>query len=127
LQEDGLRAKRETVEAGLSSQFRLNDSHLHLMVHWAGRGSAIVFCLARDQDINENSTSRVFISKDYGRTFTDISSRFVLPAGGIATINKFFHHPGNNCYYVFTDVLHRHVYVTLDCAKTVKVIKIVQI
>ena len=32
-----------------SSVFHLNDSHLHLMVHWAGQGSSIVFCLARDQ------------------------------------------------------------------------------
>ena len=32
-----------------SSVFHLNNSHLHLMVHWAGKGSSIVFCLARDQ------------------------------------------------------------------------------
>ena len=32
-----------------SSVFPLNNSHLHLMVHWAGSGSSVVFCLARDQ------------------------------------------------------------------------------
>ena len=37
-----------------SSVFPLNNSHLHLMVHWAGSGSSVVFCLARDQ-VKHNS------------------------------------------------------------------------
>ena len=55
----GLRAKRDTGQVegqgrliqdkAVSSAFNLNNSHLHLMVHWAGKGSSIVFCLARDQ------------------------------------------------------------------------------
>ena len=32
----------------LTSVFHLNNSHLHLMVHWAGKGSSVVFCLTRD-------------------------------------------------------------------------------
>ena len=30
------------------SVFHLNNSHLHLMVHWPGKGSNVVFCLTRD-------------------------------------------------------------------------------
>ena len=62
----GTRHKRDTGDAGEAAQlqpaprildtdraessvFHLNNSHLHLMVHWAGKGSSIVFCLARDQ------------------------------------------------------------------------------
>ena len=37
------------IDDKISSVFHLNNSHLHLMVHWAGKGSSIVFCLARDQ------------------------------------------------------------------------------
>ena len=49
----GYRAKRDAGdEAGsplnLTSVFHLNNSHLHLMVHWAGKGSSVVFCLTRD-------------------------------------------------------------------------------
>ena len=124
--EEHSRFRRDTVDSNISSVFHLNDSHLHLMVHWAGKGSSIVFCLARDQEISENSTtpSRVFISKDYGTTFSDISGKFVLGGGGLASINKFFHHPINNCYYVFTDILHKHMFVTLDCGETVRTYKI---
>ena len=58
----------------------------------------------------------MFISTDYGTTFKDISGLFTLNGDTeannsttkkLATINKFFHHPSNNCYYVFTDILHK--------------------
>jgi len=126
--EDLKRVKREdlgsdnntaVMDDKISSVFHLNNGHLHLMVHWAGKGSSIVFCLARDQEINENSTSNVYISKDYGTTFLDVSSKFKLRNNKNATINKFFHHPINNCYYVFTDILHKHIFVTLDCGDTI--------
>jgi len=107
------------IDDKISSVFHLNNSHLHLMVHWAGKGSSIVFCLARDQEMKEDSNSSVFISKDYGTTFEDVSSKFKLENSKLATINKFFHHPINNCYYVFTDILHKYIFVTLDCGKTV--------
>ena len=56
--EDLRRMKREdsvsdnnstVIDDKISSVFHLNNGHLHLMVHWAGKGSSIVFCLARDQ------------------------------------------------------------------------------
>ena len=61
----------------------------------------------------------MYISKDYGTTFLDVSSKFKLGNNKNATINKFFHHPINNCYYVFTDILHKHIFVTLDCGDTI--------
>jgi len=129
------RNKRDVVEVGgddnnvdsnkigdssnITTVFDLQDSHLHLMVHWAGRGSSTVFCLARDQDIDVNTTARFFISSDYGSTFQDVSQRFLLSDGKNSTINKFFFHPNNNCYYVFTDIIKKRIFVTLDCADTV--------
>lgn len=68
------------IEDKISSVFNLNNSHLHLMVHWAGKEYSIVFCLARDQvgrdsfslylpiirtlpvqEIAEDSTSNVYM------------------------------------------------------------------
>ena len=54
--EDRGRVRRETGEDKTqpelnltsSSVIHLNNSHLHLMVHWAGKGSNVVFCLTRD-------------------------------------------------------------------------------
>ncbi len=33
----------------MATNVHLNNSHLHLMVHWAGQGSPVLFCLGRDQ------------------------------------------------------------------------------
>lgn len=52
-------------------QFPLNDSHEQLSVHWAGKGSDVLLCLARDRRQDEHSTSSVFISYDYGKTFNE--------------------------------------------------------
>lgn len=104
----------------LSSTFRLNNSHLHLMVHWAGQGSNVMFCLARDQEMKPGATSRVFYSLDYGTSFSDISQRFTLDDGiSEATIAKFYHHPESNCHYVFADTVNKYVFTSTDCGKTI--------
>jgi hypothetical protein len=33
----------------LATSVHLNNSHLHLMVHWAGQDNPVVFCLGKDQ------------------------------------------------------------------------------
>ena len=86
------------------SAFHLNNSHLHLMVHWAGKNNPVVFVLARDQDLKiANPTSNFYISRDYGKTFQDVSNRFKLPNGKNAVLEKFYNHPESPCYYVVTD------------------------
>ena len=78
---------------------KLNSSHLHLMVHWAGQGSPVVFILARTVKMDLiGSSSMIFMSKDYGKTFNDISERFQLQDtkssnNTNALIVKFYHHP----------------------------------
>eukprot|EP00095_Tigriopus_kingsejongensis_P005304 maker-scaffold337_size202799-snap-gene-0.21 protein:Tk05304 transcript:maker-scaffold337_size202799-snap-gene-0.21-mRNA-1 annotation:"sortilin-related receptor" len=102
----------------LASAFHLNDSHLHLMVHWAGQGSSIMFCLARDQEMKAGATSKVFYSTDYGFTFSDISEEFKLEDGQLATLARFYYHPMSNCHYVFTDTVHRYIFTSTDCGRT---------
>ena len=50
-------------------QFPLNDTHFMLTVHWAGEGSDVVVCLARNPPQSTDTSSSVFVSYDYGRTF----------------------------------------------------------
>ena len=74
------------------------------MVHWAGKNNPVVFVLARDQDLKiANPTSNFYISRDYGKTFQDVSNRFKLPNGKNAVLEKFYNHPESPCYYVVTD------------------------
>ena len=76
------------------------------MVHWAGKNNPVVFVLARDQDLKiANPTSNFYISRDYGKTFEDVSSKFKLGGsnGTNAVLEKFYNHPESPCYYVVTD------------------------
>ena len=86
---------------------RLNSSHLHLMVHWAGQGSPVIFVLARSQVMDSKANSKVYISRDYGKTFDEKSELFKVDEQKNAVIAKFYHHPQNNCHYVFADTVNR--------------------
>ena len=91
--------------SNLTSAFCLNNNHLHLMVHWAGKNSAVVFVLARDQDLTvADATSNFYISRDYGKTFEDVSDNFKVD-GKTAVLEKFYNHPESPCHYVVTDTL----------------------
>ena len=106
--EQGVSKELPVLSSNITSAFHLNNSHLHLMVHWAGKNNPIVFVLSRDQDLTkDNPTSNFYISKDYGRTFTDVSSKFQLSSGKNATLEKFYNHPESPCYYVVTDTIEK--------------------
>ena len=69
-------------------QFALNDTHFMLTVHWAGEGSEVVVCLARNPAQNADTSSSVFVSFDYGRTFANKNHLFVLPDGRNVSISR---------------------------------------
>nr|CAD7266341.1 unnamed protein product [Timema shepardi] len=92
----------------------LNDSHQQLMVHWAGEGSDVIVCLARDINSKLNQRpSAVYFSYNYGDTFENITNQFELgPNKGYATLDKFYTHPKFNLYMVFADVANQMIYTT---------------
>ncbi|XP_054719384.1 sortilin-related receptor-like [Uloborus diversus] len=102
-----------------STVFPLNDSHQQLSVHWAGQGSDVLVCLARDRRQDDKSTSAVFVSDDYGKTFTERQAHGMkLADGKPAVISTFYISPVSNSHYIFTDVIHNYIFTTRDYAKT---------
>ena len=72
----------------------LKSSHLHLMAHWAGQGSPVMFLLGRSVKMDQSgASSKTYMSVDYGKTFQDISHRFKVDNNTNALIVKFYHHP----------------------------------
>ena len=94
------------------------------MVHWAGQGSPVIFVLARSQVMDAGATSKTFISRDYGKTFTESSHLFKLDTGKDAVIAKFYHHPQSNCHYVFADTIHKYVFTSTDCGENIQAHKV---
>ena len=118
--------RRDVNESGGSQEVsklalatKLNSSHLHLMVHWAGQGSPVIFVLARSQVMDSKANSKVYISRDYGKTFQEKSELFKTEQNKNAVIAKFYHHPQSNCHYVFADTVNRYIFTTTDCGQNV--------
>ena len=107
----------------LASAFHLNNSQLTVLVHWAGKGSQVVLCLARDQEMIPGAQSSLYLSKDSGKTFEDISDRFQVQNKNGSTSNgvleKINSHPDSACRYVFTDTINKYIFTTADCGQTV--------
>ncbi|XP_046384186.1 sortilin-related receptor-like isoform X2 [Ischnura elegans] len=122
------RFKRASTHDGeiISVVNSLDDSHQQLMVHWAGEGSDVFVCLARDPTIGRGRPSSVFISYDYGTTLENKTHFFSLQdqSGGYATLDKFYNHPKYNTHYVFIDSTQKVIYSTTDHGKHFEMVKL---
>ena len=98
---------------------RLNSSHLHMMVHWAGQGLPTVIVLARSQVMKPGATSKLYISNDFGKSFQEKSHLFKLNNGQNATIEKLYNHHQSTCHYVFTDTINGYVFTSSNCGKDI--------
>lgn len=126
----GLRSKRDirpensTIATKISL---LNDSHSLLMVHWAGEGSDVVLCLARDpiqRALVIPKPSALFISYDYGDTFQNKTDLLKLNDGGYAIVEKFYNHHRLSAHVVLTDVTNKVIFKTKDSGQTMEQTKV---
>lgn len=75
------------------------------MVNWAGEGSDVIICLARNPtpypqegaSFEDSSPSAVFVSYNYGDTYVNRTEKFAS-----ASLDKFFNHQKFNTYVSFT-------------------------
>jgi hypothetical protein len=78
----------------------LEDGHNQLLVQWAG--AEVILCLAKDSRGGAAAVpSALFISRDYGDTFDNVTDKFRLPGGDngtvvLASLDKFFNSPNHN-------------------------------
>ena len=60
------------------------------MIDWAGEGSKVVVCVIRDAEIDKSSNSTIFISYNYGKTFTNKTKQFITDEIQYPNIFKFY-------------------------------------
>ncbi|KAK0145654.1 Sortilin-related receptor [Merluccius polli] len=105
-------------------QANLNDSHNQMVVHWAGEKSNVIVALARDSaGATGSKTSSVYVSYDYGTSFTLVSDRFRLLGAkedSKQVIAQFYHSPADNKRYLFADITNSYLWNTFDFCKTVQ-------
>ncbi|KAI4815796.1 hypothetical protein KUCAC02_005923, partial [Chaenocephalus aceratus] len=107
-------------------QANLNDSHNQMVVHWAGEKSNVIVALARDNaGATGPKTSSVYVSYDYGTSFTLVSDKFQLSGikakdGSKQVISQFYHSPADNRRYLFVDSTNNYLWKTFDFCKSVQ-------
>uniref|UniRef100_A0A671K1R9 Sortilin-related receptor n=1 Tax=Sinocyclocheilus anshuiensis TaxID=1608454 RepID=A0A671K1R9_9TELE len=115
---------RWVVHHILFSQANLNDSHNQMVVHWAGEKSNVIVALARDSvGATDPKSSSVYVSYDYGTTFTQVSEKFQLSGdqeGKKQVISQFYHSPADNKRYLFTDATNSYLWNTFDFCQIVQ-------
>ncbi|XP_029628708.1 sortilin-related receptor isoform X2 [Salmo trutta] len=107
-------------------QANLNDSHNQMVVHWAGEKSNVIVALARDSvGAAGPKTSSVYVSYNYGTSFSPISERFQLSGekekdGNKQVISQFYHSPADNKRYLFADSTNSYLWNSFDFCKTIQ-------
>ena len=97
-------------------QYHFNDNHYVAEVHWAGSNSSVILMLMRDPTPVPTRPSYFYVSRDYGRSFQNITSKFMLN-GTLAVINDYYPSPVNNQHYIITAKFHKYIFVSTDaCA-----------
>ncbi|KAG8226274.1 hypothetical protein J437_LFUL004831 [Ladona fulva] len=120
-------ARSATLKSNISTAVsKLNDSHQQLMVHWAGEGSDVIICLARDPSSLRGKPSSVYISYDYGNNFENKTDFFTLQDGtdNYAAIDKFYNHPKYNTHCVFIDSQNKVIFSTTNHGKDFEMVKL---
>ncbi|TNN01446.1 hypothetical protein fugu_010828 [Takifugu bimaculatus] len=122
------RSRRSAGESAMPKvygQANLNDSHNQMVVHWAGEKSNVIVALARDSAGSTGpKTSSVYVSYDYGTTFTLVSEKFRLSEakakdGGTPVISQFYHSPADNRRYIFVDATNDFLWNSYDFCRSV--------
>ncbi|XP_076833567.1 LOW QUALITY PROTEIN: sortilin-related receptor [Brachyhypopomus gauderio] len=122
-----VRSGRSAAEPAVPKVYgraNLNDSHNQMVVHWAGEKSDVIVALARDSiGASDPKSSSVYVSYDYGTTFTHISEKFKLSdekENSRQVISQFYHSPADNKRYLFADTTNSYLWNTFDFCKSVQ-------
>ena len=70
--------------------------------------------------MNSTTPSTFWVSRDYGKTFNDISKKFTLPNGTRAVITAFYSSKADHENYILVDKFHKYIFSSNDEWRTFK-------
>ena len=96
------------------------DKHFIAEVHWSGENSSSIMVLMKDPDsfMTPTRPSYFYVSRDYGKTYANITSNFTLQNGSLAVISDFFSSKVNNKNYILVAKFHRFIFQSDDECRT---------
>ncbi|OQV25844.1 hypothetical protein BV898_00769 [Hypsibius exemplaris] len=105
-----------TLDTEIVSSFDTTDRNDQMKLVYPGNGADLVFAFTYMLDYSKNFTSSLFLSRDSGRTFTDVTATLLkLPnGGGIGKVYSCLRTPASSQRYALVDVEHQVLFVTTD-------------
>ncbi|XP_065643825.1 sortilin-related receptor isoform X5 [Hydra vulgaris] len=99
-----------------STPFSFNDNHYIAKVHWSGSNSSAILILMTDPDFMLSSLrpSYFYVSRDYGKTFENITKDLILPNGTQAVVTDFFSSSADNKKYILISKFHQYIFQSDD-------------
>ena len=70
--------------------------------------------------MNSTTPSSFWVSRDYGKTFNNISKKFTLPNGTRAVITEFYSSKADYENYILVDKFHKYIFSSNDECRTFK-------
>ncbi|KAI6647046.1 Sortilin-related receptor-like [Oopsacas minuta] len=97
----------------------LSENHNLAYISWSGKSNSdTMVMLFRDSVITTNSTSAVYVSHDYGTTFTDEAQLFLSESHKNVRLDYFIDSPDDYRDYLFVSQEDRAIFTSQDEANT---------
>ena len=74
--------------------------------------------------IRSNTPSNFWVSRDYGKTFKQISKYFTLPNGTRAVITEFYSSKADHRNYILVDKFHKYIFSSSEECRTFSRVKV---
>ena len=98
--------------------YSFNDSHSIAEVHWSGMNSSSILVLMK------YPATYFWVSRDYGKTFKEISETFTLPNGTRTVITQFYSSKSDHRNYILVDKFHKYIFTSSDECRTFRRVKV---
>ena len=97
-----------------------HDGHYVAEVHWSGSNSSSIMILMKDPGsmMAADKPSHFFVSTNYGRTFQNRTSEFMLGNSTLAVLSDFYASKANKDKYVLVAKFHRVIFFSIDECRT---------
>eukprot|EP00794_Sanderia_malayensis_P010865 gene10865-12020_t len=103
--------------------YHFNDHHYVAEVHWAGKNSSVILMLMRDTVPSKTQPNYFYVSRDYGKTFSNITEKFKLN-GTDVVINDYYPSPVNKQHYIITAKFHKVIFVSRDACQSFRTVRV---
>ena len=107
-----------------STATALKDSHTQMIVHWAGEGSNVIIALSRDSRSGAGTSANLYISRDYGTSFPNVTDQLRIPTGARVVIDHYYNSKVLNSHYIFTDITNNYLFTTTNYGQTFTPIRV---